>query len=253
MSPHTQTSRSWRGRLGTLRTQELSERSSIHEETEIDPDGCLVSRAGEGCILDPAAVGELSRPRGMGRAPSRGRSSDPEQEFERLLEELADLLARDADVPAIAFPLLPGRGLDLVTLLLGVAQEVPAAEIFERSVISVHAAAAVDPVIEALRDQLRIGRHDILDRARGVHGLRRLAGEVGRVVDALVEQPGHAGLDVRVERGVLHLVDLVERHERADLHVGELAVPEEFAQQLEQAADRMVISLGPADRVRSAS
>ena len=52
-------------------------------------------------------------------------------------------------------------------------------------------------------------------------------------------------LHVGVERGVLHLVDLVEGHERAGRPVGELLVAEELAEELEQAADRLVVALGP--------
>ena len=158
---------------------------------------------------------------------------------------LGDLLARDADVPPLALPLLAGGGLDLVALLLGVAEEVPAAEVFERLGDLVHLAAAVDPVVEALRDELRVGRHDVLDELEQSDRLRHLARRPVGVVRALVEDPRHARLYVGVERGVLHLVDLVERHERAHLHVGELPVAEELAEELEQPADRLVVPLRP--------
>ena len=188
---------------------------------------------------------EKTPAQGKDRPSSRGRSGEASRNLSDSCTKLADLLARDANVPTLALPLLAGRGLDLVPLLLGVAEEVPAAEVFERLGDLGHPAAAVDLVVEALRDKLRVGRHDLLNELEERHRLRHLAGEVGRVVRALVEDPCHARLDVRVERGVLHLVDLVERHERADLHVGELAVAEEFAEELEQPADRLVVPLRP--------
>jgi hypothetical protein len=68
-------------------------------------------------------------------------------------------------------------------------------------------------------------------------------GAVG-VVGALLEDARHGGLGVGVEGRVLHVVDAVEGDQGADGLVGEGAVAEELAEELEQAADGLVVALG---------
>jgi hypothetical protein len=49
---------------------------------------------------------------------------------------------------------------------------------------------------------------------------------------------------VGIEGGVLHLVDPIEAHETADRRIRQLLPSEQLTQQLQQAADRLVVPLG---------
>jgi hypothetical protein len=67
------------------------------------------------------------------------------------------------------------------------------------------------------------------------------------------EYAGHGRLHVRVEGGVLDLVDLVEGDQAPTGLVGEALAAEQLAEELEETADRLVVTLGAlAERVRMA-
>jgi hypothetical protein len=58
-------------------------------------------------------------------------------------------------------------------------------------------------------------------------------------------------LRLRVEGGVLDLVDMLEGDESADRQLGEPLAAKQLAEQLQQAADRLVVALAARDeRVR---
>jgi hypothetical protein len=71
--------------------------------------------------------------------------------------------------------------------------------------------AEVEPVVQAGRDEARVGRHLLGDQLEQRDRAWRRDAASGQIVLGAVAQDAiHAGLDVGVEGGVLHLVDLLE-------------------------------------------
>ena len=74
------------------------------EEAEVDPDGRVVARVGEAASSTRRPSENTPGPGERTGPSSRGRSGDGEQELERLLDELADLLARRRRCPGARAP-----------------------------------------------------------------------------------------------------------------------------------------------------
>jgi len=199
------------------------------QETKVHARDRFVARIHQRRVVKVATVGKDAGPRK--RAPLKFRTfRSGQQELQGFLDNRADGLAADADLTAFAFPFLPGRGLDLVALLFRVAQQVAATKFFQSVRDLAELAAPIETVVQALGHQSGVGGHRLLDQFEHRHGLGGSHQQAGGVTDALVQNAGHAVLDVRVEGRVLDLVDLVERDERADLQIGQVLVAEQLAQ-----------------------
>jgi hypothetical protein len=213
------------------------------DEAKVDGDDGLVARVGEDDVLALAVAVEALP--GEGAALQARAVDAAEQQAQGLLDRLGAGLGRDAEVATLALPLLAGGRLDLVAELLRVRDQVAAAQLLEGLGDRADLAAAVEAVVHALRDQGGGGRGlVVLDLLEQGDDLGDAHLQAGLVVGALGEDAGHARLGLGVEGGVLDLVDLVEGDQRADLLVGELLAAKQLTEQLQEAADRLVVALG---------
>ena len=148
-------------------------------------------------------------------------------------DEVADLLAGDGDVAALALPLLRRRGLQLVACLVGVAEQVFSLQRLQGRFNLLLLVALGDVAEETPGDELGGGGHGLLNQLQERDGLGDLDLEAGLIALALVEQALHAALRFDVERRALHLVDLLQGDEAANLLLGEPLAPEQLTEELE--------------------
>ncbi len=212
------------------------------QEAEVDGDRRFVARVLHPRVVKVPAVGEERRPR-EGPAFVARPIRRAEQLAQLAAHDLGDLLAGDADVLALALPLLAGRALDLVAVLLGVAEQVGLAQPLERLGDGLGLVAVAEPAVEALRDEPGVGRLLVLDQLEQRHGLRRAQRQRVVAHARVVEDARERRLHVGLERRVLHLEDGIEGHQVAHLALAELLLAEQLAEKLQKAADGVVVAL----------
>ena len=138
------------------------------------------------------------------------------QLLEALVQLLAQLLPAEGEVVALALPLLPSGGLDLVAQFLRVAQQIAPAQLLQGLAHGRLLIAALHPVRQTFGHQLVCGRLAVLNQLQQSHRLGSPQHQLTALAAALGLDPGHRGLGVSIESGVLHLVDPIQAHQGAD-------------------------------------
>jgi hypothetical protein len=217
------------------------------DEAEVEAHGGGAARVLEGGVDQALPVGEDRVP-GEGAALEARGVGDVEEALEGVLHHGRLLFEGGArQVAALALPLFAGGGLDLVALLFGEAEQVAAVEGVEIGGDLGEVVAAIDAIVQAFRHEGGAGGLaqvflDELQQGDGAGGLE----EAGAVVLAGAEllDAGHAVLHVGVEGGVLDLVDVGQGDQGPGVGVGEVLAAEELAEELQEAADGLVVTLG---------
>ena len=132
------------------------------------------------------------------------------------MQLLAQLLPAEGEVVALALPLLPSGGLDLVAQFLRVAQQIAPAQLLQGLAHGRLLIAAVHPLSQALGHQLFCGRLAVLNQLQQGHGFSGPQHQLAAFAGALPLDARHRRLGVGIECGVLHLVNTIQAHQGAD-------------------------------------
>ena len=214
----------------------------LGEEAEIDRDRSILPRIQQGSVINLPSIRKAGGPTEVPPFEP-GELRLGHQGFEAFLNLPADLGAGGVDLIALPAPLLSGGRLDLVALLLGIAQQVAAPQGLQCLTHSRQLVACIDAVGQASRHQGVIGGDRVLDQLQQRHRLGRPQHQRTVFTSATGQDSGHRLLGVRIERCVLDLVDHVQAHQGADRLLSQVLAAEQFPQQLQQASNRLVITL----------